>query len=159
MTESVWRIATDAPTYHADDLTGAGAKATGGRWNEPGLAVIYASRSRALACLETFVHLNASGLPLNRYLVRIDIPDSVWGAAQTALPPPIGWDAEPAGIVSIQLGSGWLQAKSSAVLRVPSAIVAEEENVLINPLHADAAKLSATKVRKWLYDPRMVKVL
>lgn len=157
MTETVWRIATDTSTYQADDLTGAGAEKTGGRWNTKGLPVLYTSRSRALACLETFVHLNANGLPLNRYLVRIDIPDSVWGAAQIASPP-IGWDAEPAGIVSLQLGSNWLKAKGSAVLRLPSVIVPEEENILINPLHDDAVTLSASKVRKWLYDPRMVKV-
>ena len=78
MTCTVWRIATDTPNYEADDLSGAGAKATGGRWNEKGMAVVYASETRALACLETFVHLNAGGLPLNRYLVAITISDVIW---------------------------------------------------------------------------------
>src|ERR1700722_18563634 len=68
LSRTVWRIATDTAAWQAGDLSGAGAKATGGRWNETGISVVYASETRALACLETFVHLNAGGLPFNRYL-------------------------------------------------------------------------------------------
>ena len=68
----LWRIAVDAPDYTADDTTGAGAKATGGRWNRKGRAVLYTSRHMSLACLETVVHLKTGSLPLNRYLVRIE---------------------------------------------------------------------------------------
>jgi RES domain-containing protein len=77
LSQTVWRIATDTPTYEADDLSGAGAKVTGDRWNAAGAAVVYASQTRALACLETVVHLNAGGLPLNRYLVEVTIPDDL----------------------------------------------------------------------------------
>jgi RES domain-containing protein len=56
VSRTAWRIATDTPDYEADDLSGAGAKQTGGRWNERGLPLLYASESRALACLETVVH-------------------------------------------------------------------------------------------------------
>src|SRR4051794_4873417 len=64
LSRTVWRIGTDTPAFDADDLSGAGAKATGGRWNAAGAGVVYASQTRALACLETVVHLNAGGLPL-----------------------------------------------------------------------------------------------
>ena len=159
MTQAVWRIAADTPGYVADDLSGAGAKATGGRWNEKGAALTYASQTRALACLETIVHLNAGGLPLNRYLVRIDIPDPVWAAArrETAASLAVGWDAQPSGRVSIQLGARWIASRATAVLLAPSVVVPEEYNVLINPAHPDSAAISATKVRRWLYDPRLVK--
>jgi RES domain-containing protein len=155
----VWRIATDTPTYEADDLSGAGAKATGGRWNAAGLACVYTSESRALACLETVVHLNAGGLPLNRYLVAVTIPDDIWAAAEVASPStlPVGWDAEPAGRASIAFGSDWLRAGRSALLFVPSVIVPEECNVLLNPQHSDGGRIIAAKVRKWLYDPRLRK--
>lgn len=156
MTVTVWRIATDTKAYEADDLTGAGAKLTGGRWNEPGEAVVYASESRALACLETVVHLNAGGLPLNRYLVAIAIPKPIWDKAHHASPP-VGWDAAPAGRTSIRFGSAWLGSAASAVLRVPSVIVPEEANILINPLHPDSSAIAATKIRRWLYDPRLAK--
>jgi RES domain-containing protein len=159
VSRTVWRIATDTPDYEADDLTGAGAKATGGRWNEKDQAVLYASESRSLACLETLVHFKAGGLPLNRYLVRIDVPDAVWGRAQieTEASLPVGWDAEPAGRASIKFGSDWIKARRSALLLLPSVIVTEERNILINPAHADSGGITATKVRKWTYDPRLGK--
>lgn len=157
MSRIVWRIGVDTPLYQADDLSGAGAKTTGGRWNAPGTAMAYASESRALTCLETIVHLNAGGLPLNRYLVAVTIPDDVWGAARIADPAglPIGWDAAPAGQVSIGFGTDWVRAGASALLIVPSAIVPEERNILINPAHADAKRIGAMKQRRWLYDPRL----
>jgi RES domain-containing protein len=157
LSQTVWRIAADTARYPADDLSGGGAEATGGRWNAQGHAVLYASTTRALACLETVVHLNAGGLPLNRYLVEIVIPESVWAAAQrqTQASLPVGWDAEPASLTSIQFGTDWLTAKSSALLILPSVIVPEEFNVLINPAHPNAAGITSNKVRKWLYDPRL----
>ncbi len=153
----VWRIATDTPTYLADDLTGTGAQLTGGRWNQKGLPLIYTSATRALACLETIVHLNAGGLPLNRYLVAIDIPDPTWANArhETAATLAVGWDAEPAGKISIDMGTTWLKAATTALLVVPSVIVPEECNVLINPAHPDSSSITATKIRKWTYDPRL----
>ena len=118
MTVSVWRIATDAPLYKADNLSGKGAEITGGRWNAVGTPVTYAADSRALACLETLVHLNAGGLPLNRYLVEISIPDAVWAAArrEAADTLSVGWDAVPASITSIEFGTNWLASRASAVL-------------------------------------------
>lgn len=157
MSRSIWRIATDTRDYEADDLSGAGAKTTGGRWNAPGVAMLYASESRALACLETVVHLNAGGLPLNRYLVEIEVPDDSWAAApiETGNSLKVGWDAQPAGRVSIGFGSDWARAGSSLLLFVPSAIVPEETNILVNPQHPDRPRLRARKVRKWVYDPRL----
>lgn len=153
----VWRIGTDTPDYTADDMQGMGAKITGGRWNRPGTAIMYTASSRALACLETVVHLNAGGLPLNRYLVEITIPDAVWAARQTltAHTAPVGWDALPAGRVSLDAGDQWVKQGTSCLLEVPSAIVPEECNILINPAHRDATRLLASKIRKWHYDARI----
>ena len=155
----LWRIATDARAYAADDMTGTGAKLSGGRWNDVGVPMIYTASNRALACLETVIHLNAAGLPLNRYLVEIDVPDDVWTNAEVATISSlaIGWDAEPAGHVSVDLGSMWIASNRSAILRVPSVIVPEEDNALINPAHPDAVKIKARKIRRWLYDPRLAK--
>lgn len=153
---AVWRIATDAPGYTADDLTGAGAKLSGGRWNRPGSAMLYGATHISLAVLETFIHLNAGGLPLNRYLVELSIPDAVWQRARQLRTPPVGWDAIPTGKVSLDTGGDWLKANSTALLILPSVIVSEEFNVLINPCHPDMGQVTARKVRKWLYDPRLL---
>ena len=159
MSATLWRIAADTKSYSADDLSGRGAKATGGRWNAVDHAILYTSASRALACLETFVHLNAGGLPLNRYLVEITVSDAVWAAARhvAAAELPVGWDAEPASKTSVDFGADWLVGGTSALLAVPSVIVPEEFNVLINPAHRDMAGVAARKARKWTYDPRLVK--
>ena len=159
MGQTVWRIGTDTPDYGAADRSGKGAEQTGGRWNRVGTPVLYASSSRALACLETLVHLSGSEpLPLNRYLVEITIPQAAWKARRMfdrGNPAHVGWDAEPAGLVSLDWGTGWLDSKESLVAVVPSIIVPEEENVLLNPSHPDAEKLHVAKQRKWTYDLRL----
>lgn len=119
--------------------------------------MVYTAASIALACLETVVHLNTGDLPLNRFLVHIDVPDTVWAARQTLVPAdlPVGWSAIPEGRVSLDAGDAWLASGRSCLLCVPSVIVEEEFNVLVNPLHADAARLVATKLRPWFYDGRL----
>ncbi|WEF33320.1 RES family NAD+ phosphorylase [Pseudoduganella chitinolytica] len=154
MTRQLWRIAAVTQDHAADDLSGQGAKATGGRWNARGTAVVYTSANIALASLETLAHLELQGLPLNRYLVRIDVPDDV-DDARTILAVPPGWDAQPYGLPSVQAGTAWCRANATALLEVPSVLVPEEVNVLINPRHPDSARLRATVLRKWLADPRV----
>lgn len=146
----------DTPNYPAEDLAGIGAEKSGGRWNRKGTRMVYASASRALACLETLVHLGSGDLPLNRCLVAISVPLAAWRARARFDPGArVGWDAEPAGLVSLDWGTAWATACPSLLADVPSVIVPEESNVLINPAHPDAAALGAVKVRKWTYDARL----
>lgn len=154
---AVWRIAPDTPHYGADDLSGKGAEKTGGRWNRKGTAMLYCSSTIALACLETLVHLSGSHpLPLNRYLVRIAIPPSAWRDRAVLEPTEhIGWDSEPPGMISMSWGNDWAGSVKTLIAEVPSVIVPEESNVLINPLHRDAKRLRARKVRRWTYDARL----
>lgn len=154
MTVPVWRIAVEAPAYAANDLSGTGAKMTGGRWNSKGKPVVYCSTNIALATLETVHYLSSGGLPFNRYLVRIDIPDAVWAARLVLDPLPVGWDAIPAGLTARAAGDGWIGSGASALLLVPSVIVSDEYNVLINPQHSEAGAIVATSVKRWSYDPR-----
>lgn len=152
----VWRIATDTADYQADDRSGAGAERSGGRWNRKGTPLLYASSSRALACLETVVHLGAQALPLNRYLVEVTIPRATW-EARTSFHPArgVGWDAEPAGQASLDWGTGWATSGTTLLAEVPSVIVPEESNYLVNPRHPDMAAVGIRKVRKWVYDARL----
>ena len=152
-----WRIGADTPDYTAEDLSGEGARISGGRWNRVGTSMIYTSGSIALACLETLVHLSGpAGLPLNRYLVRVDIPPATWRKRERFDPGAhVGWEANPAGAVSLNWGTGWAQGQSQLVAVVPSVVVPEELNVLINPQHPDMASLTITKVRLWTYDRRL----
>lgn len=158
MSVDLWRIAAVTPAYPAQDLSGTGAKISGGRWNRPGNPVVYTATNIALATLETVVHFNTAMLPLNRILVRITVPDDAWEAANVLdcnSPRMVGWDVHPAGLVSLDAGDAWLASNDSLLLRVPSVLVPEEENVLINPAHPDIAKVTAKGLRVFQYDHRL----
>jgi RES domain-containing protein len=155
---TLWRIGADTPDYEADDRSGKGAEKSGGRWNRAGTPLLYCSVTRALACLETLVHLAKHPLPLNRHLVKISVPANAWAASvELDASTLVGWDAEPAGKASLDWGNNWVTGGTSLLARVPSVVVPEEVNVLINPAHADIAGVKAEKVRKWLYDARLAR--
>jgi len=153
---TIFRIAQDRTAYRANDLSGQGASSSGGRWNSRGKRVVYAATTVSLAVLETVVHL--SGPPAyNRYVVEIAVPSDLW-AARTVAPSKIpGWDALPASAGSIDFGDAWLRSAASVLLMVPSIVVPREMNVLINPDHPDAHKITAVISEKFLYDPRLTK--
>jgi RES domain-containing protein len=150
----LWRIAAETRRYTATDLTGKGAAAFPGRWNHEKQAVIYSALTVAIAVLETAAHIDDAGLPMNRLLVEIDVPDAVWALHETisvaSLPP--GWSAIPAGLASIQVGADWLASGRSPILLVPSVIVPEEFVSLINPLHPASVKVTAKAVRLFEYN-------
>jgi len=155
VTVPLWRIATETPSYTANDLSGTGAKISGGRWNSKGTPLVYCASNIALATLETVLYLRGGTLPYNRYLVRIDIPDALWGARAQLDPLPGGWDAIPAGLTARQAGDSWAAAGTTALLLVPSVIVPDEFNILINPVHPDVAAITAITLKRWQYDPRL----
>ena len=138
-------------------MSGKGAASMGARWNNPGELVVYAATSISLAAWETRAHFGrGAALPWNRFLVRIDVPDDVWAARQTlSRPPPVGWNAIPEGSVSRNGGSAWLKAGTTALLAVPSVIIDEEDNILVNPVHVDSRRILAAKVRRFVYDHRV----
>ncbi|MQA22215.1 RES family NAD+ phosphorylase [Rugamonas rivuli] len=157
MTVSLWRIASDTTSWTAEDMAGKGAARSGARWNQVGEHVTYASTSISLAAWETRAHFaQGIALPWNRILVRIDVPDDIWAArAITPGPLPVGWDVVPEGMVSRAIGSAWLASGATALLVVPSVIINEEDNVLINPAHPDATRLTVDRVRRFVYDQRV----
>jgi len=150
----LWRIAAETRKYAATDLSGAGAATRPGRWNDDKEPVIYCAPTIALAVLETAAHVDDTGLPLNKFIVEIDVPDDVWASRETlkvaTLPPT--WAAIPAGRASVVIGSEWLSSLRSAILMVPSVIVPEESAALINPRHGDAAVITASVLRLFEYD-------
>lgn len=152
----LWRIASETRQYGAADLSGAGAAAKSGRWNAIGEAVLYAAPTIAMAVLETAAHIDDAGLPQNRFVVRIDVPEKMWRARITlgvdALP--VAWAAIPAGRTSVGFGSRWIREGASALLEVPSVIVPEETVVALNATHPEIERLKATVVRRFDY-PRL----
>jgi RES domain-containing protein len=150
----LWRIAAETRSYRTDDLDGAGAARWPGRWNDDGEPVVYCAPTIAMAVLETATHVDDAGLPLNRYLVEIRVPEGIWARREEleAARLPAAWDAIPAGRASVRAGSEWLSSLRSSILLVPSAIVPEERVALINPRHPDTARIMAHTVRRFDYN-------
>lgn len=153
----LWRIAQHTLQYAADDISGGGAKSTGGRWNSKGAAVVYAATSIALATLETLAHVGANIAIRNAFLIKAEVPASIWKLREIISPSDLDptWVAEPPGSTTVEFGDAWLAAASSPLLMVTSVIVPEEYNVLINPAHPAARKVGAAIVRQFVYDPRL----
>lgn len=154
MSVALWRIALETDRYPADDVSGAARSHADSRWASRGTSVVYCSTNISLAVLETLCHLTKSVRSSNRFLVRVDIPEAVWEMREV-LHAPAGWDAVPPGVTSIRTGDAWRRSMRSPLLVVPSVVVPEESNVLVNPDHPHARKIRAATIRKWLVDPRL----
>jgi RES domain-containing protein len=127
------------------DLTGEGARLYGGRWNTAGRPLVYAASAAALAVLEVRVHLDLPPelLPDDYVLLAIDLQELPVEEV-TTLP------ADPAAF-----GDEWLRQQRSPVLQVPSAIVAESPNLLLNPAHPTAAQARIVSRRRFAFDHRL----
>ena len=131
-----------------------GAMLCGGRWNSAGRRVIYAAETYAGAMLEVLVHANLPVPPKHHEVVRITIPDRVKMETLSASELP-GWDAESAH-ASRAFGDRWLETARAAVLRVPSVVTeGREYNLLINPLHTQAALIQVSKPERVRWDTRL----
>lgn len=150
-----WRICKARRAKTAFD--GTGARLFPGRWNDPGVPLVYCAGSLALACLEVFVHLDPDELPDDLVSIRVEIPGDVRVEDVDVRALPRGWRRTPGPAALRAIGTDWVARASSVALRVPSAIIPEEHNVLLNPRHADMARVVTGLPRKFAFDPRMRK--
>lgn len=116
---------------------------------------MYVSGSVSLAALEVLVHWGKSALDVAFVLYRVDIPESVSVSDIAASTLPADWRSERITPVTQDLGSEWLHARRSAVLRVPSAIVPKEANYVLNPLHHDFPAITFGKPERFSFDRRI----
>lgn len=147
-----WRIAKER---YALERNGAGGLTEGGRWHRRGMPVLYAGLSIEICVLEKLVHTGPL-LPADLVLVELTLPDepSLYEtAAAPDLPP--GWDATPPRAASIDVGMAFLRAGSALGLRVPSAIVPEARNIVLNPAHPRFADASLAISRPFAFDGRL----
>lgn len=148
---TAWRIVKTA--HVASAFSGEGAARFGGRWNSPRTAVVYTSESRSLALLELLVHLNP-GIRFEYMIFRLDFDARlVRKLALESLPPE--WRDSPPGLASQGRGDSWVRERSSAVLRVPSVVLPEECNYLLNPAHPDFREIEIGKPSPLVLDPRL----
>ena len=141
-----WRISP----FH--DLNGEGGRFFSARWHFAGIPVVYLADSPAGALLEICVHTAAEKVPKSFTLLKIAGPDIEFeNVALDKLP--FNWVNLPE--TTQQLGDEWLRSHRSALLRVPSALVPEAANFLLNPLHPDAAQFQIERAYKYPFDLRL----
>jgi RES domain-containing protein len=145
-----FRIGDPQGTYPIYDTEGA--RLYPGRWNTEASPIIYTSEHYSTAMLEKLVHAN-SVLPANQHYIRITIPNNVsYEIFQTAQYP--GWDAKNE-VLCKTFGETWYQQRRSALLLVPSLPARLERNILINPLHPDAASITHELPEPVWWDERL----
>jgi RES domain-containing protein len=150
----LWRISK--ARFAESAFSGEGARLFDGRWNFEGVPMVYTSTSLALAAIEFFVHLDPSVAPDDLVSMKANLPDEL-GIEQIyedQLPPQ--WRRVDNNELQ-KRGSDWVKSKRSVALLVPSAVVDEEWNVLLNPRHPDFAAITIEPVKPFRYDERMFK--
>jgi RES domain-containing protein len=149
---TAWRITKRKRIRSA--FSGEGASEFGGRWNNAGTAIVYTAQSQSLAALEMLVHLDSSELLEKYVLLGADFDQSLIRSIEpSALPR--NWRSDPAPASLRSIGDDWILAGTSVVLRVPSALVPEENNYLLNPGHRDFARVRVGKPVAFRFDPRL----
>ncbi len=149
------RLFRIALTVYIDDLTGEGARLYGGRWNRKGAAVLYTSESRALAAMEYLIHLPPGLAPPGLSLRELELPENVSIQDVPVTTLPLDWKTSPPLDATMKIGSDWLQAENSLLLKVPSVNVEHESNILINPNHPEFKKVKALPPQPFLFDARL----
>ena len=134
----IWRLT--ASRYVDTAFSGEGTFRVGGRWTPVGYRAVHAASSIALAVLETLVHVAPSVMPAYR-VIAVDVPEIMPVATITVADLPGDWRRTPPPSALKELGKAWLHAGETALMQVPSVIVPEEANYLVNPRHADFSRL------------------
>jgi RES domain-containing protein len=147
-----WRICRAAH----QGLDGEGARLHGGRWTSEGVPAVYTSSSLSLAALEYLAHVDVADAPDDLVAMAIQVPDDA--GEQTVGPDnlPQGWNRLPDHPACTALGDAWAADGTALLLRVPSAVVPEESNVLINPRHPRAHEVAVVSARPFAFDPRLL---
>jgi RES domain-containing protein len=145
----LWRVS------NYSSLDGVGGLYVSGRWHTKGHPVVYCTLNPATALLESLVHMeiDAEDRPERFQVLRIEGPDtlSVEEIKPSALPS--NWVEDLAFTQNV--GDGWLSETGSLLLKVPSVLVPETWNVLVNPLHAEASLLKVTMRYEHPFDARL----
>ena len=147
----LWRISNHA------DLEGRGGLVASARWHTQGRAVVYFAETPAGALGETLVHLelDPAHLPKSYRLLKADAPDELGMQTIARADLPSGWINNATATRTV--GDEWLASGGSALLRVPSVIVPDTYNVLLNPEHADAAKVKVLWHAEYPWDARLLR--
>jgi RES domain-containing protein len=146
----LWRISNHRT------LDGRGALQASARWHTRGRPIVYLAETASGALTEALVHLelDPNHLPRDYKLLKAEAPDNISIRSITRQDLPANWVQDE--VATRTLGDEWLASMATALLRVPSAIVPESFNLLLNPLHREAARVVVVDYREWPWDRRLL---
>ena len=147
-----WRICRRR--YAPASMTGEGARLYGGRWNSRGVRVVYASTSLALAAIETFVNLEPNLRPNDLVYIAGEVPDAMEILSVSLENLPANWRRSREESLR-KVGDAWIREGLTVALRVPSAAIRGEWNLLLNPAHAEFSKIRFEPPEPFEFDLRM----
>lgn len=148
----LYRIANEP---FKEDLSGEGASIYGGRWNSVGIKMIYTAKSISLTILEALVHLKLDFIPSSQYLLSIEAPEKeITEVSFNKIK--VNWYKEPE--YTQWKGDQFIESGQALMLQVPSVIIPQENNVLINPLHKDFKKIKLISTELLQLDKRLIKL-
>jgi RES domain-containing protein len=151
---TAWRIVK--AKYVTTAWDGEGARIHGGRWNSPGLPMVYTADSPALAALEMLTALHDAGFLASYVLISIKFPEAaVTDVVRTQLP--AEWHSFPAPPELQRIGDAWLKSNASAALRVPSEVTPQQFNYPLNPKHASFARFATGTPQPFQFDERLLR--
>jgi len=147
----LWRISNHRT------LDGSGGLKASARWHTRGRPIVYLAETASGALTEALVHLelDPNHLPRHYKLLKAEAPDDISLRSITRQDLPENWVRDE--VATRTLGDEWLASMATALLRVPSAIVPESFNLLLNPRHRDAARVVVVDYREWPWDRRLLK--
>ena len=143
----LWRISRHL------DLSGTGGLRLPGRWHHIGNPIVYLATTPASALLEVCVHTSANDIPPGYTLLKVLAPDDLVVLRIENSRLAQNWQESPD--VTRDLGTQWLKSNASPLLAVPSAIVPETTNILLNPLHPEAVRCMIVTSRSYPFDSRI----
>ena len=147
----VYRLAKE---QYIHDLSGTGVRLCGGRWNRKGTPMLYTSQHCSLAVLELLVHTPHTLLPDNMSLLKLYIPDDITLSTLTEDQLPKNWRQYPAPDVLADIGTEWINQKENVGIKVPSVLVQDEWNILLNPTHQNSDNIYEESVSRFSLDSR-----
>lgn len=134
---------------------GEGSFLFGGRWSSIGTRLCYAATHRSLAILEYRAHIELALMPDDLVIATLEIPDDVSIPPTPALPE--SWKEYPAPASLRKTGDRFIAEARGAMMLIPSVLVPQENNVMLNPLHADAARMvRQRRLVPFHYDRRLL---
>lgn len=140
-------------SQYANDISGIGARLTGGRWNSIGISILYTSENSALSAFELATHIGLSILPNDLCVVTFEILNNL--VIEEVKNLPNDWNTIPPNYQTKEIGDNFIRRCETPILKVPSVVIKGAYNYLINPNHRESQQIKTKDIDPFSFDQRL----